>query len=335
MEYEHIKDLIENAYGIPISNIEKVKNVYKIQSMNKQFCLKVIKYDFKHFWFIVSAIKHLQMNGFKSIPLIIDTKSHENYIQIDGFYAYLTEWVNSRQCNYDNPIDLSMAAIKLSELHDKSQNFNVDDSMKPRIGWFKWVEIFNTRKNEILDFRKRILEKNKKSQFDEIYMKIMDEQLKIAESSIINLGKSKYFDKMDVEFEKRGFCHHDYAHHNVLIDDDGNINIIDFDYCILDSNLHDLSSLIIRKMKNSRWSVEDAIYILDCYSKISKVYEDDIPIMTAFIEFPQDYWQVGIQYYWEKQPWEEDVFMKKINKICEDQEGKSEFLNKFRGVSYK
>ena len=47
---------------------------------------------------------------------------------------------------------------------------------------------------------------------------------------------------MDKEFLKR-FCHHDFAHHNLLIDKQGEINVIDFDYCILDSHIHDLASL--------------------------------------------------------------------------------------------
>lgn len=54
---------------------------------------------------------------------------------------------------------------------------------------------------------------------------------------------------MDKEVMKMGFCHHDYAHHNILVDDKNELNIIDFDYCILDSHLHDLASLLIRAMK--------------------------------------------------------------------------------------
>lgn len=38
--------------------------------------------------------------------------------------------------------------------------------MRPRIGWYSWVNVFNTRCNEILDFRKRIYQKAYKSDFD-------------------------------------------------------------------------------------------------------------------------------------------------------------------------
>jgi hypothetical protein len=48
------------------------------------------------------------------------------------------------------------------------------------------------------------------------------------------------------------------------------------------------------------------------------------------MEFPQDYWQVGIQYYWEEQPWGEEFFIKKLKKINEDSEEKQEFIEDFR-----
>ena len=52
------------------------------------------------------------------------------------------------------------------------------------------------------------------------------------------------------------------------------------------------------------------------------------------LEFPQDYWQVGIQYYWEGPLKSEDFFIKKLNKINEDNEEKQEFIQEFRDFKY-
>jgi CotS family spore coat protein len=140
---------------------------------------------------------------------------------------------------------------------------------------------------------------------------------------------------MKLEVENRGVCHHDFAHHNVLIEKDGSVNLIDFDYTILDTHLHDLSSLLIRRMKNGKWDVENALFILNSYNSIYKVENDDIEIMCAFMEFPQDFWQVGIQYYWEVQPWGEEFFLKKLERILEDNIEKQDFIEEFRGLKYK
>lgn len=334
MDILDVQKSVQNAYDLHVHFIEKIKNVYKIHTEDKQYCLKVIKYDIGHFLFILSAIKHLQYKGFNSIPNIIKTKNRRDYISLEGNYAYLTKWINSRECNYDNPVDVLMAASKLAELHKKSMGFELAENMNPRVGWFKWIETFKTRKNEILDFKRRIYKKEKQTEFDEIYMNMMNEELKRAETSINHLTRSEYFHVMKDEIESKGFCHHDYANHNVLLDTNGKVNIIDFDYCILDSHLHDLASLLIRRMKNGKWSIESSLFVLEAYNSINKVNKVDIPIMAAFMEFPQDYWQVGIQYYWEKQPWDEEFFLKKLRKINSDKDEKQEFLDEFRLVKY-
>ncbi|QGU94097.1 CotS family spore coat protein [Clostridium bovifaecis] len=332
MDIKDIKLIVEKEYGITVNQIESLKNIYKINISNKKFCLKVIKYEFGHFFFILSAIKHLQKKEFYKIPEIIKTESGRDYIQLGSGYAYLTPWVNARHCNYENPLDIEIAALKLAELHIKSTEFNVTKEMKPRIGWLRWIETYKTRKNEVLDFKHRINNKEKKSQFDEMYLYIMDEELKRADRAIENLINSNYVEKMKKEIINRGFCHHDYAYHNVLIDKHNEVNIIDFDYCILDTHLHDLSSLLIRRMKYGKWDVKNAKEILEVYNSVNKVEKDDIPIIAAFIEFPQDYWQRGIQYYWEKKPWGEDFFIKKLERYIEDREQKQEFIEQVRKI---
>ncbi|MGY0374312.1 CotS family spore coat protein [Clostridium sp. JNZ J1-5] len=330
MNINDVKSVVEREYDININNIESIKNIYKINISNEEFCLKVIKYEFKHFFFILNAIKHLQWNNFQKIPKLIKNKYGDEYIKLGANYAYLTPWINARLCNYDNPIDLTMATLKLAELHIKSTNFKVTENMKPRIGWLRWIQTYKTRKDEILDFKDRICKKENKSKFDQLYLSIMDDELRRAERSIHNLISSNYIEKMKKEILSRGFCHHDYAYHNVLIDQDNLINIIDFDYCILDSHIHDLASLLIRAMKYGKWDIKKATEILDIYGSINKVEKDDIPIIAAFMEFPQDYWQRGIQCYWEEKPWGEDFFIKKIEKYIEDRDQKHEFIEDLR-----
>lgn len=326
----YIKDVIYNNYGILPQSVEKIKNVYKVLSNNKYYCFKVIKYNFGHFLFIISAMKYLQDKEFNKIPEFILTKEGKYYVNVGVNHGYLTPWINARHCDYDNLKDVETATLKLAELHVKSRGFEATMHMNPRIGWLMWINTYKTRINEILDFKSRIDQKENKEEFDFKYLKIMDEELERAYKSVRHLQKSAYVDVMKEQITNKGFCHHDFANHNILIDDKNEIYIIDFDYCILDTNLHDLSSLMIRVMKNKKWSLDKARYILDSYDSINKIESRYIPIMAAFMEFPQEYWQLGIQYYWENQPWKEKVFLNKLNKIYEDRQERQEFVDEFR-----
>lgn len=334
VEKETVKSNIQKFYGLYPDEIEKVKNVCKIRCKDKFFCLKVIKYEYGHFIFIISAIKHLQSKGFETIPAFIKTLSGNDYIEIDGKYAYLTEWIDARESDYDNTHDIILTAQKMAELHIKSRNFSITPQMFPRTGWFKWIETYSTRINEILDFKNRIENKKKRTRFDNVYLGIMEEEIERGKNSIDNLSDSDYMFIMEQEITEKGFCHHDFACHNVLIKDNDKVNIIDFDYCILDSHLHDLSSFLMRTMKNGRWSIENALIILRTYNEVYPLFKEEIPVMAAFLEFPQDYWQIGIQYYWERQPWSEDFFMKRLDKIIEDRDMRQEFIDDFRHTQY-
>lgn len=329
MDKEELKKYIESNYNIKVQAVEKVKNSYRIGTENGDYAIKIIKYDFPHFYFILSAMEHLQKKKFSKIPMILNNVNGSRYVKLEKQYAYLTEWIPSRVSNYDNPIELAKVAQKLGELHNCSTNFNINKQMRPRIGWYSWIKVFNTRCDEILDFKNRINQKAYKSNFDYIYLKSLDDEIKRGKRAIQSLISHRYMEVMDKEVKKFGFCHHDFAHHNILIDEKGELNIIDFDYCILDSHLHDLSSLLIRVMKGAKWSKEKANLIIDNYCKTNDLSNDEFKLMGDFISFPQAFWQIGLQYYWEQQPWGEKFFEDKINKYLDDIEYREEFIESY------
>lgn len=329
MDNEEIKKVISSNYEITPLSIKKVKNVYKIECLDDNYCLKVIKYEFEHFYFILSAIHYLEKRGFKSIPHIIKTNSGEDYINFYGKFAYLTRWVSGRESNYDNPIEIELVSAKLAEMHVYSEGFNINRKMHPRIGWNKWIKVFDTRKNEIIDFEKRINQKAYKDDFDKMYLENVREEVERAERAINGLINSNYQEVMMKEIFNGGFCHHDVANHNILIDDNKNFNIIDFDYCILDTSIHDLSSLIIRTMKNGKWNDKKCRKIIKSYSDVKEIDDDKIALMKEFIRFPQSFWQIGLQKYWEMQPWNEELFLSKLSKYLEDRNEREYFINSF------
>ncbi len=329
MEISYIKNKIQSEYSLNIDSIEKVKNSYRLKTNEGEYGIKVVKYQFPHFYFIFSAIKHLEKRGFNKIPKIISTKDDFGYIKLGNCYAYLTEWINSRNCSYKNLDDLTLAAKKLGELHKCSECFTLNENMMPRIGWYSWITVFETRCNEILDFKNRIYQKAYKSEFDNIYLNTINEELDRGKKAIDEIKSNRYIEIMNKEVLKRGFCHHDYANHNILIDTNGELNVIDFDYCMLDSHIHDLASLLIRSMKDGNWNNDKAQLILENYSKTHSLYDEEIRLMKGFIRFPQGFWQIGLQYYWEQQPWGEEFLVNKINKYLRDRNEREKFVDNF------
>lgn len=329
MEISYIKNEIQDKYLLEVETIEKVKNSYKIKTKDGDYGIKVVKYQYPHFHFIFSAIEHLKKKGFNKMPEIISTKDNLGYISLGSNFAYLNKWIESKSCNYKNFKDLKLASETLGELHNFSEGFTLSNEMSPRIAWFSWIKVFETRCEEILDFKKRIYQKAYKSRFDEIYLNTIDEELERGRKAIDEIKNNKYVELMSREVLKRGFCHHDYAYHNVLINKNEEINIIDFDYCILDTHIHDLASLLIRAMKDEGWNNDVAYFILNSYANTHSLFYEEVKLMKGFIRFPQGFWQIGLQYYWEQQPWGEDFLINKLSKYLKDRANREEFLESF------
>ncbi|QCX33434.1 CotS family spore coat protein [Caloramator sp. E03] len=324
-----IKELIQNNYKIEVYEIEKIKNAFRIKTDNEYMCFKSSNYDIDQFRFIVSAIDYLYKRGFEGVLPPIKTKNGENFIKVNEGYGYLCKWIDSREADFKNPVELKMCVNTLSNLHIASMGFKIDFYIKNRNYYGKWIKRFKKRCDELLYFKALIKSKDKLSDFDNIYLKYFDSHYRQGLKAIKDLEESKYFEIMERHKELSYLCHHDTANHNFLITSNLDMYMIDFDYCILDTNLHDLSSIIIRNLKYGNWDFEILDFILSVYYEKIPISNDEIYLIFCFMQFPQDFWQVGLQYYVEKQPWEEEFFLRKLKRIVEDSKERMSFLREF------
>ncbi|MGL5477630.1 MAG: CotS family spore coat protein, partial [Clostridium sp.] len=114
-----------------------------------------------------------------------------------------------------------------------------------------------------------------------------------------------------------------------LLDKNQNVTFIDFDYCILDSYLHDLSSFLVRVLRANNWDENIAYEIINSYSEVNSINKDKLDVMKGFIRYPQGFWQLGLQAYWERQPWKSEKFNKRLEKYIIESKYREKFIQKF------
>ena len=56
-------------------------------------------------------------------------------------------------------------------------------------------------------------------------------------------------------------------------------------------------------MKDGNWKKEVSNVVINNYLKTYSISEEELRVIIAFMRFPQGFWQIGLQYYWEQQPW--------------------------------
>ena len=321
---------IEQIYGFKIISEEKVRKVSKLNTDQGTKCFKRAHARRSYFQFVYSAVNHLIAKGFTA-PIAYDRTLAGDICTEDGEYIYYAlPWIESRQCKFKRQEELANAIRLSAELHKASAGFMPPEASKPRVHYGEWPERFKERLDNIQTFRQIIKAKQGRDEFDIIYYPFIDFFINQGNEAIELIKSSSYYNISEKAKEKGEFCHHDMAEHNFLITPSGEMKIIDFDYCIMDTKLHDVASLVIRNMKHGIWDINKADFILNEYSKHYPISREEIEVIKYFIIFPQDFWQVGLQYYVEKQPWAVEEFMSRLNGIKEDFTLRQNFLQKLQ-----
>ena len=321
--------LIEEAYGFKIRDIQSIKNVCRIETDCGVKCLKRAHMSPSYFLFIYSAVNYLDGRGFDGVIPYSTAIDGSICIPDDRYVYYVVDWIEARECKFKREDELKTAIKAAAELHKASAGYVPPPGAKPRVFYNKWVEKCDRKSAELLEFSKIIEDKEYIDDFDEIFSKHLSYYWQQAKDSTAMISESPYWEIAEASSRLGEFCHHDLANHNFLISEEGRIYLIDFDYCIMDTRLHDLTSLIIRNMRYGVWDIDKAYFILNEYDRSYSINQKELKVIKAFITFPQDFWQVGLQYYTEKQPWTMEYFLMRLNRIVSDREIRDKFLKEF------
>ena len=327
-----LKRLVEENYDITIFDIIKFKNIYKISAVEGNFCLKQCKYKFSKFKYILDVLDYLKKQEFDNVLSIIETYSEGKYIELNGVYFYMTKWLESRELNYSNYYDVIRASQNIANFHNYTKGYKPSQNILPDSRWMKWIDLFNSKLSDIISFKELLQDRNDLNTFDKIYLENVNKNVDLAMESIEVLYKFEY-EKIINEHSKLGYiCHHDLANHNLLIDSKGKIYFIDFDYVILDTYLHDLGSFINRCLKLGNWNEHKFNMVINSYRDVKYLPRREILLTLSFILFPYDFWQIGIQRYRESIGWDNEKFLKRLNRSENDKDDRTYFI---RSIIFK
>lgn len=290
---------ILDQYEIKPVSVNNYKLIYRVQAADGIFALKEIKYPEDEFCFIYGAMEHLAAHGFPRINRIIPTKNYYPYAEYEGKRYALSRWIKGREADYARKKDLKIAAQTLALLHKASEGF-APPPWDGRIKWGTWPDSMREKMEELQDFKDQVSAKYQRTLFDHIFLTHVDYYILECQKALNLFEKGEYDKVNEKDALKQCFCHHDFAYHNVIIDEKGRGNVIDFDYCISDIRCHDLASLMLRVLKRSGWNEKQAIIALKNYHKVRSVSAKERGVIEILLRFPQDFWQVAFAYYVEQ-----------------------------------
>lgn len=322
---ELFKDFNLKAY-----DVVPLRNVYMVSTDKGDKILKKVEYTIEELNYIYDVVKYIK-NRFKKVVNFVKNKDGNIYTIWNGDMYCIMDVVCGNECNFNNPIDLTIASRTLGELHAASEGFKTDLRNKYANG--KIIDIFKRRIGEMEFFKKIAAIHQNKNEFDEIFIRNADYYTEEIKKSISLLEEAGYY-KLCSEDDKVVVCHNDLAHHNILISS-GEAYFIDFDYAVIDIKVRDLCNFINKVVKNFAFDIKKAELIIKNYCRTNSLSNREMQILNAMLNFPYDFYTISRDYYTRRKEWDESVFLYRMKKKSSYKEDREEFLNDFYHIVFK
>lgn len=323
-QYDLCVELFDR-FDLIVYDVVPLRGVFMASTNKGEKILKKVEYTKEELKFIYNILSYIR-DKFPRVVDFVKAKTGEIYTIWDGNMYCIMDVVQGKECNFSNPIDLSAASKGIGELHCASEGFKTNIYIKYNNG--KLIDTFKRRVQE-MDFFKNIASiHTNKTEFDEIFLKNVDYYIQEIKKSTDMLEKSYYY-KLCSEEDKITICHHDLAHHNILINNE-EAYFIDFDYAIIDLKVHDLCNFINKVEKNFAFDIEKANTILESYCAKNTLNKRELEVLYAMLIFPEDFYSISKDYYTKRKEWDETIFLDRLRRKAGYKEDREEFLSNFR-----
>lgn len=321
---------IERQFNIKIEVIKANKGIYYLKTNKGERCLKKINYGPQKLLFVYGAKEYLIKNGFDKVDRYFLNVDGEPYALVNEDIYTLSEWLKGRECDFHNIEEVKLASRTLALFHEKSKGYDPPENSKLKTDLGRWPHLMEKRIKSLDKMKDMIRKKGNKSEFDLLYLKSMEFYKEMAKNALKTLNESSYYELCAVAEKEKVLCHHDYTYHNIILDDNNDVHVIDFDYCKREIRTFDISNFIIKVLKRVDWDINFANAILESYQSVSKLEDEEFKVLYAYLQFPQRYWRLANRYYYNEVNWGQNTFSGRLNNIIEEKELYLKFLNEFK-----
>lgn len=321
---------IERQFDIKIESLKPNKGVYILKTDKGMRCLKKIDYGVQKLLFVQGAKEHLIKQGYNRIDKYCLNIEGNPYALVNEDIYTLSSYIEGRECDFHNTLEINNASKNLAELYLASRGYEPPENSKLKTDLERWPHLMDKRIKSLDKMRDMARKKRDKTSFDLNYIKSLEFYKDLGRKAMKVLAESNYNDICLRAEEEKSFCHHDYTYHNIIIDNNEEYNVIDFDYCKREIRTYDLSAFMIKALKRQDFNIDVAVSIIDEYNSVSPLLEEEYKVLFAFLLFPQRFWRLTNRYYYNEVNWSITTFENKLSELINEREKYLNFIEYFK-----
>jgi spore coat protein I len=317
------------SYGLEIRNMVPYKDAFMAVTSQGRKIIRKMPFSPERLKFIHGAKEHLIYNGFTGVDKYLCTVTGEPYFISENSCYTMVDFIDGRESSFDEDSDVKQASFVLAKLHGASRGYRVPEGCKVQSDLGKLPEYFTKRLEDIKKMKKQA--RRGKGHFDQLFLEHADHFCETGESAVAALKSSGYARLVEDTREEGLFCHHDYTHHNIIMEGDRTV-VINFDYSCFELRIYDIANLIRRKMRKCDWDISKTELIINSYSSIEMLDKEELAVMKIILQFPQKFWRVVNRYYNSRRSWSERSFVIRLQEVIDEIGPHKEFLKNYQNI---
>lgn len=317
---------VVDIYGLEVKNLIPYKDAFIIVTPHGRKVIRKVPFSPERLMFVHGAKEHLMDNGFTGVDRYLCRLDGEPYFNFENSCYTLVDFVDGRESSFDNDSDVQQAAITLGSLHRASRGYIAPDGCKVQDDLGRLPGYFSKRLEDIKKMKKQA--KKGKGRFDQLFLEHVDHFCEIGESAASELAASSYGKLVEITRMEGVFCHHDYTHHNIMLDEE-RVTVTNFDYCCFELKVYDIANFIRRKMRKCDWDISKTELIIHSYSSVESLSNEELAVLKIILQFPQKFWRVVNRYYNSRRSWSERSFVIRLQEVIDEIEPHRKFIKNY------
>ena len=323
--YNRDEEILEQ-YDVEIRSTAKGRGALSCETDKGTMLLKEFRGSKDRAAFLYDILKFLSENGFASETVVV-TREGEAAAkdELNGTLYLLKNWYQGRECDVKNRDDILAAVKKLAQFHvlAKSCPNEIPDFLKAdKSSLLLEYERHNRELNKVKNY---IRNKNKKNQFELLFMRVYEsyrtQALEVAEQL------KRQLDNLDPELEEQmwGLCPGDYNQHNIILSQ-GEWTFLNFEQMVYDIMVRDLANFVRKILEKYNWNTGLGIDMITEYDKIRKLKQQELEQLYLRLAYPKKFWKIANHYSSSRKSWISGRDIEKLEKIIEQEPQRKQFL---------
>lgn len=327
---------ILNQYDIEIISTRKIRGAFFCETNEGWMVLKEAGISDGRALLLYQLLCHLEEHGYENVDLPVFTKEQELIsTSRDGTRYLLKHWFGGRECDVRREGDILEAVRNLSLLHQKLYWETKKEDSLPTAGR-PLKEEFVCRTRELKKVRTFVRKRRNKGKFEYLFLEHFEKMFRFAELAEEQLKTSGYDALYERSIREQRLIHGDYNYHNVLMPAGthgamagwGNperVATTGFEHFRRDVQVLDLYYFLRKVMEKHHWNVKLGDSMLEMYSRIRPLSQEEIQYLSVKLLYPEKFWKVANTYYHSNKAWVPEKNVEKLETVIRQNEEKMQF----------